>query len=66
MTKQVDIKTASNRVVHETPGHTTFAVWVNGGKAGELTVRNEERVAMRQALDKSFNKMRGEQDAKDI
>ena len=24
------------------PGHTHFAVFMNGGKAGELTLRNEE------------------------
>lgn len=43
--KQVDIRTASYRLMHETPGHATYGVWVNGGKCGNLVVRQSERVA---------------------
>ena len=43
--KQVDIRSASFRVMRETPGHVTYGVWVNGGKCGDLTVRQEECVA---------------------
>lgn len=43
--KQIDLRSASFRVLHDTPGHATYGVWVNGGKCGDLTVRQEERVA---------------------
>lgn len=42
--KQVDIRSASFRVVQATPGHITYGVWVNGGKSGNLVVRVEESV----------------------
>jgi hypothetical protein len=45
--RQIDIRTASFRVVHETPGHVTYGVWVNGGKCGDLVVRQEEDTAFR-------------------
>lgn len=48
--KQVDIRTASFRVMHDTPGHATYGVWVNGGKCGDLTVRQEERVAFEEMM----------------
>lgn len=44
MKKQVDIRSASYRVLHDTPGHATYGVWINGGKCGDLTVRQEERI----------------------
>lgn len=43
--RQVDILTATFRILHETPGHCTYGVWINGGKCGDLTVRVSERVA---------------------
>lgn len=43
MTKQVDIKSFTYRQVYETPGHVTYGFWINGGKCGELTVRQEEK-----------------------
>lgn len=42
--KQVDIR-GSFRVLHESPGHVSYGVWVNGGRSGNLVVRQEERVA---------------------
>ena len=39
--KQVEVR-GSYRILHETPGHTTYGVWINGGKSGDLTVRREE------------------------
>lgn len=52
-TKQVDIKTSSFRIVHETPGHVTYGIWINGGKAGDLTVRQNERVAFTHMLTRA-------------
>lgn len=43
--KQVDAKTATFRLMHVSPGHVVYGVWINGGKCGELTVRAEERMA---------------------
>jgi hypothetical protein len=48
--RQEDIRRATFRVLHETPGHVTFGVWVNGGKCGDLTVRQTERVAFAQMM----------------
>lgn len=48
--QQVDIRRATYRVMHQGPGHTTYGFWVNGGKAGELTVRNEEVVGFQQLI----------------
>lgn len=48
--KQSPIKSASFRVVRETPGHDTFGVWINGGKAGDLVVRKAESVAFEQLM----------------
>jgi len=45
MDKQLDIVRATFRVVHSTPGHATYGVWINGGKCGDLVVRQSERVA---------------------
>jgi hypothetical protein len=42
MTKQVEIRSASFRLLHRTPGHATYGVWINGGKCGNLVVRLEE------------------------
>ena len=39
------IRTASFRIMHSTPGHATYGVWVNGGKCGHLVVRQDEREA---------------------
>lgn len=50
MSNQEDIKTASHRVVNRTPGHVTFGVWVDGGKAGDLVVGVEHEIAMRHLL----------------
>jgi hypothetical protein len=41
---QIEARTASFRVLHETPGHVIYGVWLNGGKCGDLTVRQSERV----------------------
>jgi hypothetical protein len=51
--RQVDIRT-SWREVSRTPGHVTFGVWVNGGKAGDLCVRLEEEVAIKMRLEAAF------------
>lgn len=51
--KQIDIKRATFRVVHESPGHTIFGVWVNGGKSGDLTVGNNEVVAFREMMSRA-------------
>jgi hypothetical protein len=47
---QIDIRTASFRILHDTPGHATYGVWVNGGKCGDLTVRQTERVAFEEMM----------------
>lgn len=49
--KQIDIKRATYRIVHETPAHITYGVWANGGKCGDLTVRQEEKVAFETLLN---------------
>jgi hypothetical protein len=48
--KQVDIRSASFRVLHDTPGHTTYGVWINGGKCGDLTIRQEEVVGFEEMM----------------
>jgi hypothetical protein len=54
--RQVDIRSASYRILDETPGHVRFGIWVNGGKCGDLTVRHEESVGFREMLDRAgFN-----------
>ena len=53
MTKQVDIRSASYRVLDSTPGHVRYGVWVNGGKFGNLTVRQEERVGFQEMMDRA-------------
>lgn len=45
MTSQIDIKSASFRVLRESPAHVVYGVWINGGKCGDLTVRVEEVAA---------------------
>jgi hypothetical protein len=47
---QIDIKTASYRVLHTTPGHITYGVWINGGKCGDLVVRVDEQIAFEQMM----------------
>ena len=42
--KQVDVR-GSFRILHETPGHVTYGVWVNGGKCGDLVVRQNEHLS---------------------
>lgn len=37
------IKTATFRVVHESPGHITYVFWVNGAKCGDLVVGVDQR-----------------------
>lgn len=49
--KQVDVR-ASFRMTSATPGHVTYGVWVNGGKSGELVVRQAERVGFEQMLER--------------
>jgi hypothetical protein len=41
---QIDIRSASFRVLQNTSAHVTFGIWINGGKCGNLTVRQEEYV----------------------
>ncbi len=43
--KQTDVQSASFRIIHATPGHVTYGVWINNGKCGDLTVRLSERIA---------------------
>ena len=57
-TKQVDLHSASFRVLHETPGHVTYGVWVNGGKSGDLVVRQEERVAFQIMMERGGFELR--------
>jgi hypothetical protein len=55
--KQVDARTASFRMMDETPGHIRYGVWINGGKCGDLTVRQEERVAFESMMERGgFNR----------
>ena len=42
MSGPISIRTASFRILHSTPGHATYGVWVNGGKCGALVVRQED------------------------
>jgi hypothetical protein len=49
-TKQVDIRSASYRVLDETPGHVRYGVWINGGKCGDLTVGQSERVGFEEMM----------------
>lgn len=58
MSNQVDIRRATFREVHRSPGHVTFGVWVNGGKCGDLVVRVEEEVAFRQLMARAFEEMK--------
>ena len=51
--KQVDIRSASYRILDDTPGHVRYGVWVNGGKCGDLTLRQEERVAFEEMMDRA-------------
>lgn len=39
------IQSSSFRLMRSTPGHATYGVWVNGGKCGDLVVRQDEREA---------------------
>lgn len=50
MTKNISIQKASFHLLYDTPGHSTFGIWVNGGKCGDLTVRREEATALRERL----------------
>lgn len=50
MTKQIDIRRATFRVVHESPSHLTYGIWINGAKSGELVVRQEEKLALANRL----------------
>ena len=50
MDKAEDIRTSSFRVLHETPGHCTYGVWINGAKCGDLTVRVSEHIAFEAML----------------
>ena len=53
MAKQVDIRSASYRVLDDTPGHVRYGVWVNGGKCGDLVVRQEERVGFMEMMGRA-------------
>lgn len=55
--KQVDVR-GSFRVLQETPGHLTYGVWVNGGKSGDLVVRQEERVAFQTMMERAGFELR--------
>jgi len=52
MEKQIDVRTASFRILHATPGHVTYGVWFNGAKCGDLVVRREERVSFQLMLER--------------
>ena len=56
--KQVDIRSASFRVLHETPGHVTYGVWINGGKCGDLVVRQEERIGFQEMMERAGFELR--------
>lgn len=45
MSVQQAVRSASFRVLHDTPGHYTYGVWINGAKCGDLTVRISEAAA---------------------
>lgn len=55
--KQIDIKKATFRRLHQSPGHSTYGVWVNGGKCGDLVVRNDESIAFEQLMRRAFTHM---------
>ncbi len=48
--QQIDIASSSFRLLHTSPGHYTYGVWVNGGKCGDLVVRISEVVAFEQRM----------------
>lgn len=50
-TKQVDVR-GTFRILHRTPGHITLGFWINGGKAGDLTIRVEEEAGLFYMLSK--------------
>lgn len=37
-----EFKSASFHKLHQSPGHATYGVWINGGKSGDLVVTIEE------------------------
>lgn len=51
--RQVDIRSASYRILDDTPGHVRYGVWINGGKCGDLTVRQEERAGFDAMMDRA-------------
>ena len=60
MDKQIDIKTASFRLVEQSPGHSRYGVWVNGGKCGDLMLRNSEVIAFETMMTRGgFEKREG-------
>lgn len=48
--KQIDIE-GSFRILRATPGHITYGIWINHGKAGDLTVRREEYVEFERRME---------------
>lgn len=58
--QQVDIRSASYRILRESPGHVVYGIWVNGAKCGDLTVRQQESVGFEQMMRRAgfdFNRL---------
>lgn len=51
--KAVDVITSSFRRIRETPGHVTYGVWVNGGKCGDLVLRQSEAGAFEERMQRA-------------
>lgn len=49
----VALLTASFRPLRETPGHITYGVWFNGGKCGDLVLRQNEARAFEEAMQRA-------------
>lgn len=43
-------KWASFQIVNDTPEHAIFRIWINGHEAGDLTVRQSDRLAFKGRL----------------
>jgi len=63
--EQIEIKRATYRCTHASPGHLTFGVWINGGKSGELVVGLSEERAFHQMMERagiSYTKLTPEEE----
>ena len=56
--KQVDIRSASFRVLYSTSMHVTYGVWINGASCGDLIVMQEERIAFQEMMGRGGFELR--------